>query len=164
MSECKPLAHGERGRYCGAGAAAYCHRGCGGRCVVAVPRDAGGGGGRDRGSGDGGGPAGGHSRRAVRRLRRDHRGRAVQADPLKSTLKARGTVRLKLKYDEELLKCAFKFNLRRYTVEPRDVFGNLATFENFGAIEAGFVVIAEYTGPPGRGLHSSTFQLNLSRV
>jgi len=42
-------------------------------------------------------------------------GRAVQVDPIKPTLKAPGTKRLKLKYDELLSHLAFKFNLRRYT-------------------------------------------------
>jgi hypothetical protein len=42
-------------------------------------------------------------------------GRAVQVDPIKPTLKASGTKRLKLQYDEPLSKVAFKFNLRRYT-------------------------------------------------
>jgi len=39
----------------------------------------------------------------------------VQVDPIKPTLKPTGTKRLKLKYDEPLLNCAFKFNLRSYT-------------------------------------------------
>jgi len=38
----------------------------------------------------------------------------VQVDPVKPTLKAPGTKRLKPKYDEPLSKFAFKFNLRRY--------------------------------------------------
>ena len=43
------------------------------------------------------------------------RGRAVQVDPVKPTLKAPGTKRLKLEYDEVLSSFAFKSNLRRYT-------------------------------------------------
>jgi len=43
-------------------------------------------------------------------------GRAVQVDPIKPTLKAPGTKRLKVKYDKPLSKFAFKFNLRRYTL------------------------------------------------
>ena len=39
----------------------------------------------------------------------------MQDDPIKIKLKALGTKRLKLKYDEPLSKFAFKFNLRRYT-------------------------------------------------
>jgi len=42
---------------------------------------------------------------------------AVQVDPIKPTLKAPGTKRLKLKHDEPLSNFAFKFNLRRYTKE-----------------------------------------------
>jgi hypothetical protein len=41
-------------------------------------------------------------------------GKAVQVDPIKPTLKAPGTKRLKLDYDEPLSEFAFKFNLRRY--------------------------------------------------
>jgi hypothetical protein len=43
------------------------------------------------------------------------RGRAVQVDPVKSTLKAPGTKRLKLECEESLSNFAFKFNLCRYT-------------------------------------------------
>ena len=42
-------------------------------------------------------------------------GRAVQIDPIKSTLKAPGIKLLKLKYGKPLKKSAFKFNLRRYS-------------------------------------------------
>jgi hypothetical protein len=42
-------------------------------------------------------------------------GKTVQVYPFKPTLKAPGTKRLKLKYDEPFSKIAFKFNLRRYT-------------------------------------------------
>ena len=42
------------------------------------------------------------------------RGRVVQAEPIKPTLKAPGTERLKLKCDELLSNFTFKFNLRRY--------------------------------------------------
>jgi len=42
---------------------------------------------------------------------------AVQANPIKpSTLKAPGTKRLKLKYDEVLSSVAFNLNLRRYSM------------------------------------------------
>ena len=54
---------------------------------------------------------------------RDDNGRAVQVDPIKPTLKAPGTKRLKLKYDELLSSFAFKFNLRRYTLaETQSMF------------------------------------------
>jgi hypothetical protein len=39
----------------------------------------------------------------------------MQVAPIKPTLKAPGTTRLKLKYYEVLSSFAFKFNLRRYT-------------------------------------------------
>ena len=43
------------------------------------------------------------------------RGRAVQVDPIKPTLKPPGTERLKLKCDSQLSTFAFKFNSRRYS-------------------------------------------------
>jgi hypothetical protein len=43
---------------------------------------------------------------------------AVQVDPIKPTLKAPATKRLKLKYDKPLSSFAFNFNLRRCTVVP----------------------------------------------
>jgi hypothetical protein len=42
----------------------------------------------------------------------------VQVDPIKPTLKAPESKRLKLKCDEPLLNFAFNFNLRRYMLEP----------------------------------------------
>ena len=50
-----------------------------------------------------------------RRGRGGARGRAVQIDPMKPTLKAPGTKRLKLQYDEPPSNFAFKFISRRYT-------------------------------------------------
>ena len=41
----------------------------------------------------------------------------MQVDPIKPTLKASGTKRLKLNYDKLLSSFAVNFNLRRYTVE-----------------------------------------------
>ena len=41
------------------------------------------------------------------------RGRAVQVDPMKPVLKAPGTERLMLKYDEPLSNFALNFSLRR---------------------------------------------------
>ena len=74
----------------------------------------------------------------------------MQVDPIKPTLKAPGTESLKLKYYRPLSNSAFKFNLRRY-------------HEN----ETGGVFIGTHhkleEGATGRGLHSSTLQLNLSR-
>jgi hypothetical protein len=66
---------------------------------------------------------------------RGRHGGAVQVDPIKPKLKPPGTKLLKPKCDILLSISAFKFSLRRYT-----------------------------TGQHlGRGLHSSTFQLNLGR-
>jgi hypothetical protein len=59
---------------------------------------------RPRAAGDGG-----------RGERGGHRGRAVQVDPIKPTLKAPGTKRLKLYYDEPPSNFGFKCNLRHYT-------------------------------------------------
>jgi len=42
-------------------------------------------------------------------------GEAVQVDPITATMKAPGTKRSKLKYDELLSSFAFNFNLGRYT-------------------------------------------------
>jgi len=98
---------------------------------------------------------------------------AVQVDPIKPTLKAPGTKRLKLKHDEPLSNFAFKFNLRRYTKETtwgpleeviavgfaytfkisaRDRFGTLiTTHSDVSAFSLRF---------DGRGFHSSTFTLS----
>jgi hypothetical protein len=46
-------------------------------------------------------------------------GKAVQIDPIKRTLKAPGTERLKLTYDKVLSSFAFEFNMRRYTTASR---------------------------------------------
>ena len=55
-------------------------------------------------------------RRGPQAVARDqHPGRAVQVNPIKPMLKAPGTKRLKLTYDEPLSSFAFKFNLCRYT-------------------------------------------------
>jgi len=71
----------------------------------------------------------------------------VQVDPIKPTSNAPGTKRLKLEYDELLSSFAFKFNLRRYNkasprIKPAPQF-----------------IMSRIMG---RGLHSSTFQLNAS--
>jgi len=47
----------------------------------------------------------------------DRQGRAVQVEPIKPTLRAPGTKRLKLQYYEMLSRFPFKFNLRRYNKE-----------------------------------------------
>jgi hypothetical protein len=66
---------------------------------------------------------------------------------MKPKLKAPGPSLLTLKYDEPLSSYAFKFNLRRYHM--------------FGAGGGGLEMPGD--AMLGRGLHSSTFQLNLSR-
>jgi len=40
---------------------------------------------------------------------------------MKSKLKAPGTERLKLKYDNLVLRCAFKFNLRCYNMAKLEI-------------------------------------------
>jgi hypothetical protein len=55
-----------------------------------------------------------HQRGAPARQEAGTRGRAVQVDPIKHTLKAPGPQRLKLEYDGLLSNFAFKFNWRRY--------------------------------------------------
>ena len=47
------------------------------------------------------------------------RGRAVQVDPMKHTLKAPESVLLKLKYDQMLSNFAFNFDLCRYQAARR---------------------------------------------
>ena len=49
----------------------------------------------------------------------------MQVNPIKSTLKALGTKRLKLEYAEPLSNFAFEFNLRRYTKGVDEVYPNL---------------------------------------
>ena len=63
-----------------------------------------------------------------------------------AALKASGTKRLTLNSDEPLSSFAFKFNLRRY---------NVAIYL--------LTRLCKRVVVYGRGLHSSTFQLNLSR-
>jgi len=70
----------------------------------------------------------------------------VQVDPIKTTLKPTGTKRLKLNCDELLSTFAFNFNLRRYDMLRRR------------ALEG-----APYCHNDGKGVHSSTSQLNLNR-
>ena len=69
----------------------------------------------------------------------------MQVDPINTTLKARGTKRLKLKYDEPLSTFGFNFDSRRYH-QGKQKDKDLAVF----AIDGG-------------GLHSFNFQLNLHR-
>jgi hypothetical protein len=45
-------------------------------------------------------------------------GRPVQVDPINPTVKAPGTKRWKLRYDEPPSNFAFKFNVHHYTMVP----------------------------------------------
>ena len=45
-------------------------------------------------------------------------GEAVQVEPIKPTLKAPGSKRLKLEHEKTLSNFAFKLNLRRYSMAP----------------------------------------------
>jgi hypothetical protein len=70
----------------------------------------------------------------------------VQVDPMNSTLKAPRYKRLTLKCDEPLPNFAFKFSSRHF----------IEAFNRKPAIKA-------LAGVAGRGLHSPTSQVNLSR-
>jgi hypothetical protein len=70
----------------------------------------------------------------------------VQVGPIKPTLKAPGIKRLQLKCDEPLSIIAFNLKMRRYT-KARPQHSRLLL----------------HVRRAGRGLHSSTSQLNLSR-
>jgi hypothetical protein len=75
---------------------------------------------------------------------------------MKLVLKAPGNKSLKSNYDYKPLSCVgFKFNLRRYTA------GELRA-KREATLVKGLRAAAVYN--VGRGLHSFTFQLNLSRV
>jgi hypothetical protein len=64
--------------------------------------------------------------------KRAHLGRAVQVDPIKPTLKAPRTNRLKLNPDELLTKFVFKFNLRCHTSDSIKTALNFAYEEYEG--------------------------------
>ena len=82
------------------------------------------------------------------RAARQH-GRAVQVDPIKPKLKPPGTKRLKLNCNKLLSASAFKFNLRRYSMEFVQLLLARGADPNV-------------TMKGGRGLHLFPFQLNLS--
>jgi len=72
----------------------------------------------------------------------------VQVDPIEPTLKAPESKRSKLEHEKTLPNFGFKFELRRY-IQVAAIVSNLP----FGRrVSVG-----------GRGLHSHTAQLNLSR-
>ena len=82
-------------------------------------------------------------------------GEAVQVDPIKPTLKAPGTKRLKLKRVDPLSSFGFKFNLHRY-IKAENI-GQLTSF-------SGTVTRTSEVRPElllGRGAHSLTSKLNL---
>ena len=54
-----------------------------------------------------------------------HPGRALHVDPIKPTLTAPGTKRLKLKSCMLLSSFAFKFNLRRYILEEQGALASV---------------------------------------
>jgi len=141
VDECKPLARGpERLALVvhvpapPAGARGYLHSD--GRCQAA---------------------RGGDARWTTRRGHHD--GRSVQVDPITLTLKVPGTKRLKLKYYRLLANFTFVFHLRRYM---------MAACKRLVALLAGYSKLFPLGRPRyhlalGRGLHSFTFKLNLSR-
>ena len=73
----------------------------------------------------------------------------MQVDPIKPKFKAPGTKQLKISNDGPLSNVAFNFNLHRYNTE--------VALEPAGGAQLAVDVT------PGRGLHSSTSVLNLSR-
>jgi hypothetical protein len=75
----------------------------------------------------------------------------VQVDPINPTLKALGTKRLKLKCDEPLSNFAFKFNLRRYTLEGTSV--QMANTTDAELAEA-LVMAKEYTNVSMAGAYT----------
>jgi len=101
----------------------------------------------------------------ARQARHPGHGRAVQVDPINPTLTPPGTERLKLICDDPLTNLAFEFNLRRYTVANSGPHTNASQFYVTAAplafLDGKKVAFGRVID--GRGLHSSTFQLNLSR-
>ena len=83
----------------------------------------------------------------------------MQVDPIKPTLKAPGTKRLKLKYEKLLSSFVFNFGLRRYSPEQLALD---AARKKRAAAAAAAALASESHGSPGRGLHSFPCQLSLS--
>jgi hypothetical protein len=79
----------------------------------------------------------------------------VQVVPVKPTLIAPGTKRLKLLYDKLLSNFAFNFSLHRYTLVLFILFPFLRRDVRRASVPAHLLLT-------GRGLHSSTFWLNVS--
>jgi hypothetical protein len=89
----------------------------------------------------------------------------VQLDLIKPTPKAPEIKLLKLISDVPLSCFGFKFNLRRHSkAAMRAAVTAAAAAEAAGAAqEAAHPIPTYYPNIVGRGLHSSTFQLNQSR-
>ena len=73
--------------------------------------------------------------------RRARHGRAVQVDPIKPTLKAPGTKRLKLNVDEPLSSFALNVNLRRYSSAASYAAGHREVFK--GSLAMGFCDVVD---------------------
>jgi len=160
------LVHGGGGRGLGGGAGGGAGGGGGGG-----GRGGAGGGGGGRGGGGGaekGGAAAGRgvgsgaadggdggARTVERRARR---GRAVQVDPIKPTLKPPGTKRLKQTHDEPLSSFAFKLNLRRYTVVMEGAAEQLTAddIDNLLEVVSDAISLPPQAGAYTRPLFSST--------
>jgi hypothetical protein len=83
---------------------------------------------------------------------------------MKPMLRAPGSKRLKLEYDKLLSSFAFKFNLRRYNEDKQPTVTNIRTHQfSVWPARGPFSGNTEVT-VTGRGLHSLTFQFNLSRI
>ena len=74
----------------------------------------------------------------------DARGNAVQVHPMRVTLKAHGTKRLKLNFDILLSNFVLKFNLRRYTEEEAAFWASVLAIR--GEVNKGIEAWA-YTRP-----------------
>ena len=86
----------------------------------------------------------------------------MQVYPIKTTLKAPGTQRLKQKYDYVLSSFAFNLNLRHYDVATtwRGVTSDMSDVKEL--IPEFFYLPEMFQNVNGRGLHSFTLELNLS--
>ena len=99
--------------------------------------------------------------------RRDriHAGKAVQLDPIKHNLKSPGSKRLKLKCDGTAFRCCFQFQLAPLHDGVAQVFaGAHAVHPDSADRHVQFPLSSRphLCAVPGRGLHSSTFLLNVS--